>query len=669
VEVRCPGGGFDNDRHSAPKEESLTVIWKMNPGIGEYRPMTLDAAKLATGFLERHLDSLLHGAASSARRLTSALRENLERTYAVYIRELLRQTNETKSFVVRDRPVPLSQIYVPVDLSGSGEKYPAVGVSELAEAYRPTLILGSAGTGKSLLMRHLALDAIVSYSYIPVLVELRRLSYSDITLRELIHKTTRDLGLSLSEDELSRVLKSGKLALLLDGFDEIPQQKRSATTLQMLELTSALYAQTPIIVSSRPEPLVSAWPLFRNLHICPLSLEYAIELVMRLPIDREVKNAFIQELQGGLYEGRRSFASNPLLLSIMVLTFSVNAYIPLKRSLFLDKAYDVLFEQHDALKPAFRRERTSGLDIDEFGKLFSAFSLLSYDDERTRFPESYARQLAEEASRATGISAEPEAFVHDASQAVSLLVRDGLELAYAHRSFQEYFVAKFIMNHANSSFRGELLDSYLKRAGTDEVLDLAFEINPRLIERDYLLKKGEPVKSLFQGSEGVGEATLCEFFIRIGLKISVVRMTVSSSAVANLGKSDSRSKSRSSGVQFRFQHTVEHKEFLDLCDLLVRLYYPREHSSRAVDIAENAVDITEIVRQTWREGGSEPVEWAFDGALPPILLTRLARDGGVFSLDRLNLVKRAVSQMEKNARREASARDLLEARRQSKLVE
>ncbi len=76
--------------------------------------------------------------------------------------------------------------------------------------------------------------------------------------------------------------------------------------------------------------------------------------------------------------------------------------------------------------------------------MFSAFAIQTYDDRKFTMTKSEALDYLEKSKKLTGITFDSEDYLADAHQAVSMLVEEGLLLSFTHRSFQEYFAAKFI---------------------------------------------------------------------------------------------------------------------------------------------------------------------------------------------------------------------------------
>ena len=66
------------------------------------------------------------------------------------------------------------------------------------------------------------------------------------------------------------------------------------------------------------------------------------------------------------------------------------------------------------------------------------------------------------------------------------MLEDGLEITFAHRSFQEYFVARFISS-APPAAKGRLIHRFARTVESDSVIQLLFEIDPYAVEKHYLL--------------------------------------------------------------------------------------------------------------------------------------------------------------------------------------
>jgi hypothetical protein len=376
------------------------------------------------------------------------------------------------------------------------------GAIDIAEVATAVILTGSGGSGKSMMMRHLLISAVQNRAKTPVFYELRHQNQQSEPIRTAVLRTLRSHGLEVDDEYLERALEAGHFSLMLDGFDELKQALREDVARDIQQLAQR-HPRNWFTVSSRPDPQLQGWDAFSQMSIQPLDLPSAIDLVLRLPFDDPVKERFVEDLREGLFESHKSFLSNPLLLSIMLLTYSDIAHIPTKLSIFYTQAYESLFQKHDALKGGFQRERRSGLDIQDFAKAFAAFCLQSYDQRVFSFPPTRALDLFDNAKQIAQLSFDSEAILHDAIQAVCLLLEEGVDVTFAHRSFQEYFVARFISS-SPPEVKGQLVRRFSPSVESDSVMSLLHELEPHTVEREYILPALETLRRRIKVVRNVG---------------------------------------------------------------------------------------------------------------------------------------------------------------------
>ena len=129
-----------------------------------------------------------------------------------------------------------------------------------------TVLIGSGGCGKSLMLQHLFLQAAEKYKktgILPVFLELRYFTQND-DLLSFIVKTVGDKDRRFSQDVAKRLLLSGRCQLLLDGFDEIDPSDVN-DFLVKLERFSDLYDKVQIVISSRENESLTGLHNYINL--------------------------------------------------------------------------------------------------------------------------------------------------------------------------------------------------------------------------------------------------------------------------------------------------------------------------------------------------------------------------------------------------------------------
>lgn len=411
----------------------------------------------------------------------------LKTAYLEYLRRAGKRYGCAKSFFFRDVPTNIGTFYVPMSVTSGKAKLPRVVLDDIVGLTNRAVVTASAGAGKSILLRHLFLNALPTLERIPVFVELRSIEASNQDIVDAIKENLVALGFNLGDEYIDKGFDLGHFVVFLDGFDEVKSDIRVSLSKQIVQLSKTA-PNCVIIVSSRHDDIFSGWNDFREFRVSPLNVDEACDLVEKLPPDEELKEKFITDLRSFLFARHKSFLSNPLLLSIMLLTYGENADIPKKLSLFYNQAYEALFQRHDALKGGYQRKRRTSLDIQDFARVFEVFCLQTYDDRKFRFSRLEALNYVQKAKDYVGVEVEVEPFLEDCLQAVCLLMEDGLEIVFSHRSFQEYFVAHHI-SAADPLVQRNLLDRFIKSIRTDNVYGLLYEMNPGVVEREVLVPK------------------------------------------------------------------------------------------------------------------------------------------------------------------------------------
>jgi hypothetical protein len=469
----------------------------------------LDVNKVVAEFVQSNLEGALSLVNSKLKGARELVRSKLERTYKPYLQRVLDRYSLGKSFFARSEPMPLYQFFIPLDLGTQRRIVHKPSAPDLAELSMHTIITGSGGSGKTMMMRHLMISTVVTRAKTPIFLELRHLNQGEESVRGALLRTIQTYGLDVDDEYIELALAAGSFNIMLDGFDELQLSRRRPIAREIQEL-STKYPKNWIMMSSRPDHVLQGWESFAQVSVQPLDLDRAIELVQKVPFDDDVKTKFANDLRAGLFRRHSSFLSNPLLLSIMLLTYRDVAQIPDKLSIFYSQAYEALFHKHDALKGGFQREIRCKLDIQDFGKVFAAFCAISYGNREISFSQVRALEILEESKKLAQIKYEVHDILDDAAQAVCLLVEEGLEITFSHRSFQEYFVARFVST-CPPDMKTKLIKRFGKNTQSDQVMALLLELDPYAVERDYVLPALDTLKNRLKTVRSVGISHLLRY--------------------------------------------------------------------------------------------------------------------------------------------------------------
>lgn len=372
----------------------------------------------------------------------------------------------TKTLLHRLHPKPLKEFYQPLHIRKRKQRgltgnifdlrIPTIS-AEVLFIYNCITLIGDAGSGKSTIVRYLFLDCIDSNFKVPIKIELRYLNDYEDSLSDYIkEKVFRLQKLATADHVIERLLCSGNFVFFLDGYDELRYSKKEKVTKEIDELVK-LYPENCFLITSRPHTEIELLPQFHNYEVCELAYDEIFSFVRKqFPGNEgEFAEKIIDSIERNHYGAHRNFLSNPLLLSMFVLTFQSFSGIPLKRSEFYRQVFDALYSGHDSMsKLAFVRERHSGLTRDQILDLLRMFSFLSFFEEKSIFSSEYfARVLNFIKTQKDTLRFDNERITYDLLVSIGIMKMEGIDLAFPHRSLQEYFAASYIccLNEENKA--------------------------------------------------------------------------------------------------------------------------------------------------------------------------------------------------------------------------
>ncbi|SEN23725.1 NACHT domain-containing protein [Chitinophaga rupis] len=368
----------------------------------------------------------------------------------------------TKTLLHRVQPKNLKDFYQPlfittcdrrqrsIDTRDNSKRIPTNSIRSLFTKKQFITLIGSAGSGKSTIVKYLFLNSIDTNFKIPIKVELRYLNDYEGSVIEFIKSRIFKLNRLATNDRIiERLMNSGDFVFFLDGYDEINSLKKEKITKEIDDLVK-LYNKNFYLLTSRPYTEIDLLPLFHNFEVCELS-DRDINNFIKKQIpgeEEELCDKIIEAVNSKENISYKSFLSNPLLLSMFILTFQSYSNIPQKRSEFYSQVFDALFSVHDSMsKLAFVREKQSGLSKEQIVDVLKLFSFISYFDEKFIFSNIYLEgkfKFIKEKKKS--IAFDNNKLINDFQVAIGILNKEGTDYAFPHRSLQEYFAAIYIFS-------------------------------------------------------------------------------------------------------------------------------------------------------------------------------------------------------------------------------
>lgn len=395
-----------------------------------------------------------------------------------------------KTLLNRNSPIKLRDCFVAPRFLLSGAKVESHEILKAAaNGENKILVTGLAGSGKSVFLKHSFREVIENgYSYYPIFFELRLLNSAQNKkgmLLSAVFESIRSFCGDFARPQFEYGLKTGGFYFLFDGFDELAPSVRSQVADDICSLALEKF-KCPIIVTSRPSEEFISWDGFEEAKLLPFDMAQSVEYVQKLNFDEERKQEFISDLRGGLFQRNKGFLSNPLLTAMMLLTYDMFGEIPEKRHIFYSKCFDVLAIEHDASKGRYKRELMSGLSVDKLERVFMFFCTFSYYDRCISFNRDEMEKYTRQSIEACSYNAEIDLVIHDFREAISIMELDGVQYEFAHRSFQEYFYAKFVVTDREVSLK-EKISWLFDHFFSDDTVSMIADMDRTYFEVEYLI--------------------------------------------------------------------------------------------------------------------------------------------------------------------------------------
>lgn len=350
----------------------------------------------------------------------------------------------------------LSDIFVPISATASGVGSERIELRSLFFRHRTIVIVGDPGSGKTTGLKAIALDCIKGRllapggrSLVPVFVELRQLAKSGHKIDSFIADQLDAMRFPKAERSLTRLEKQSRLVYLLDGLDEVDDEKRTDLFDQLQSLLDRQTRNNPgchIIITSRPIGYDGqlAGHVIETARMAEFTPADIRRFLAQWPYDEEEnKSADDLALQITTRPPILKICSNPLMLTIVAWLYSRPDFvIPDSREEFYAQCVEALLRAWDKTKN-LERNRIAPELKDAFLRAFAYESLL---ERQLDFTDGWVLEKVEAYLAASTKYKELDAVVFK-----NELYRSGIigrlpngEAFFAHKTLAEFLAARYL---------------------------------------------------------------------------------------------------------------------------------------------------------------------------------------------------------------------------------
>lgn len=440
-----------------------------------------------------------------------------------YVESIRLKFIKTKTFLFRHENVDFYDIYFPITLKNKQVKNFVIDdIENLFENSNYISIIGNAGSGKSMLLKHVFLKSIMQIIRIPIVVELRNLNDFNGSFLEYLNNLLSGKKIAPNKKILERILSNGEFLFLFDGYDEIYSDNKNKITAELIEFIDN-YSKNYFLITSRPGANVESLPRFDNFHVNELSIEQVKEftsLQLKNCGDKELAEKIITIIDKPENDDYKSYLSSPLLLSMFIMTFNSYPEIPKSKSKFYWNVYDTLCTKHDSFTKhgGYQHERKTGLQNEDFENILKWFSYTSLFKGRYSFDEQYFNGLLMKIKEKLSLKCSISDLKEDLTVAISIIIVDGLDYKFPHKSLQEYFAALLIKEQNDEVKKSIYINKFdviteSTFGGGENIWNLCDEIDPIPFKKHFILRN---LEAFVEKCNLENDSEKCKTFIQNG---------------------------------------------------------------------------------------------------------------------------------------------------------
>lgn len=408
------------------------------------------------------------------------------------------------------RPVKFDRLYVDVNILSEPTSYTCVEITDLLQGrdyqrdfnrfglspvqervaglkavvdYLKLMILGKPGSGKTTFFQHVVIECnngTLLADRVPIFIKLRDFVRKARNIGDFSLK--RHIGFHLQDctkPEVEKLLKAGKVLLLLDGLDEVPEADGNAIVNEIEDLSNN-YDQNQLIITCRIQAQKKRFQRFTYVEVADFNSQQIMTFADKWFVanarngEQEWQNKakqFLKELELPENERIRELVVSPILLALTCKVFRDTGKFYSKHAKLYEQGLEILLSEWDDSRGIQRDNIYQKLTVVKKRALLSYVAIRKFEQEQYVLFEK--REIQEYIASYLGISLEESQAVLESIEVQHGLLTERAQgiYSFSHLTFQEYFTTRWFIDRGN-------------------LLDLAISLTPKKWREVFLLATG-----------------------------------------------------------------------------------------------------------------------------------------------------------------------------------
>lgn len=385
------------------------------------------------------------------------------------------------------------------------------GALEVLNQHHRLFLLGKPGAGKTTLMKWLVIQSTGGrLDKTPIFVTLK--DWSDSGEKDLLTFVTTQFEIHGFPDAglfVQALLAEGDAILLLDGLDEVNLEggKRDHAT-QSVRNFAKKFPKAPCVITCRIAESEYVFEDFTYVELADFTPEQAECFAANwFGSNQQLSESFQNEFRKEQNRDLRDLARTPLLLTLLCLNYQETLHFPKRRVEIYEEAVSALLVKWDSSRMIHRDNTYKTLSLGHKRQLLHQIAAEYFQEGRIFFERrDLCKKIATFLKPLPGPASFDESTAEDVLRAIEaqhglLISRASSVYSFSHKTFQEYFTAKYIeANPLSSTLRG--LVEHAHDDGWHEVLLLCASLLPARQAAELFaqwVKLGQEVLSSSEG--------------------------------------------------------------------------------------------------------------------------------------------------------------------------